>query len=110
MGAHVPRAGLRARRRGVPGRQRRGRRSDGLELRPVRRDHRQGRSAHPTGGRGRVRVLVDVTTLLRTPLLRSTTLGDAFGGTALLKAELLQKTGSVNARGVPAKLASLPPA
>jgi len=50
-----------------------------------------------------------VTTLLRTPLLRSTTLGDAFGGTALLKAELLQKTGSFKPRGILAKLATLTP-
>ena len=50
-----------------------------------------------------------MTTLLRTPLLRSTTLGDAFGGTALLKAELLQKTGSFKPRGILAKLATLTP-
>jgi threonine dehydratase len=48
-----------------------------------------------------------VTTLLRTPLLRSTTLGETFGGTALLKAELFQKTGSFKPRGMLAKLASL---
>jgi threonine dehydratase len=48
-----------------------------------------------------------VTTLLRTPLLRSTTLGAAFGGTALLKAELFQKTGSFKPRGILARLASL---
>jgi threonine dehydratase len=48
-----------------------------------------------------------VTALLRTPLLRSTTLGAAFGGTALLKAELFQKTGSFKPRGMLAKLASL---
>ena len=48
-----------------------------------------------------------MTTLLRTPLLRSTTLGAAFGGTALLKAELFQKTGSFKPRGILAKLASL---
>jgi threonine dehydratase len=48
-----------------------------------------------------------VTPLLRTPLLRSTTLGAAFGGTALLKAELFQKTGSFKPRGMLAKLASL---
>jgi threonine dehydratase len=48
-----------------------------------------------------------VTSLLRTPLLRSTTLGEAFGGTALLKAELFQKTGSFKPRGILAKLASL---
>ncbi|HEY7004291.1 MAG TPA: pyridoxal-phosphate dependent enzyme [Gaiellaceae bacterium] len=48
--------------------------------------------------------------LLRTPLLRSTTLGAAFGGTALLKAELFQKTGSFKPRGILAKLATLSPA
>ncbi len=48
-----------------------------------------------------------MTTLLRTPLLRSTTLGDAFGGTALLKAELFQKTGSFKPRGILAKLSTL---
>ena len=41
-----------------------------------------------------------MTTLLRTPLLRSTTLGEAFGGTAFLKAELFQKTGSFKPRGI----------
>jgi threonine dehydratase len=46
-------------------------------------------------------------TLLRTPLLRSTTLGAAFGGTAVLKAELFQKTGSFKVRGMLARLASL---
>jgi threonine dehydratase len=51
-----------------------------------------------------------VTTLLRTPLLRSTTLGEAFGGTALLKAELFQKTGSFKPRGILAKLGTLTPA
>jgi len=50
-----------------------------------------------------------VTPLLRTPLLRSTTLGAAFGGTALLKAELFQKTGSFKPRGILAKLATLSP-
>ncbi len=48
-----------------------------------------------------------MTTLLRTPLLRSTTLGDAFGGTALLKAELFQKTGSFKPRGVLNRLGAL---
>jgi threonine dehydratase len=48
-----------------------------------------------------------VTPLLRTPLLRSATLGAEFGGTALLKAELFQKTGSFKPRGMLAKLASL---
>ena len=50
-----------------------------------------------------------MTALLRTPLLRSTTLGEAFGGAALLKAELLQKTGSFKPRGILAKLATLSP-
>jgi threonine dehydratase len=50
-----------------------------------------------------------VTALLRTPLLRSTTLGEAFGGTAHLKAELFQKTGSFKPRGILAKLATLTP-
>ena len=50
-----------------------------------------------------------MTALLRTPLLRSTTLGEAFGGTALLKAELFQKTGSFKPRGILAKLATLTP-
>jgi threonine dehydratase len=48
-----------------------------------------------------------VSTLVRTPLLRSTTLGAAFRGAALLKAELFQKTGSFKPRGILAKLASL---
>jgi threonine dehydratase len=48
-----------------------------------------------------------VSTLVRTPLLRSTTLGAAFRGTGLLKAELFQKTGSFKPRGILAKLASL---
>jgi threonine dehydratase len=48
-----------------------------------------------------------VSALLRTPLLRSTSLGAAFGGTALLKAELFQKTGSFKPRGILAKLESL---
>ena len=47
--------------------------------------------------------------LLRTPLLPSETLGRAFGGRVLLKAELLQKTGSFKPRGVLTKLASLSP-
>jgi threonine dehydratase len=48
-----------------------------------------------------------VSALLRTPLLRSTSLGAAFGGTALVKAELFQKTGSFKPRGILAKLESL---
>jgi threonine dehydratase len=47
--------------------------------------------------------------LHRTPLLSSETLARAFGGRALLKAELLQKTGSFKPRGVLTKLASLSP-
>jgi threonine dehydratase len=81
----------------------------------VRRDHCQGRPAHPGRGRGRPRIQPDVDAaaaaiagrLLRTPLLSSETLGRAFGGTAFLKAELLQKTGSFKPRGVLTKLASL---
>lgn len=45
--------------------------------------------------------------LHRTPLLTSAALGRAFGGSASLKAELFQRTGSFKARGVLAKLASL---
>jgi threonine dehydratase len=45
----------------------------------------------------------------RTPLLTSATLGEAFGGIAVLKCELFQKTGSFKTRGVLAKLASLTP-
>jgi threonine dehydratase len=45
--------------------------------------------------------------LKRTPLLTSATLGRAFGGTALLKCELFQRTGSFKTRGVLTKLASL---
>jgi threonine dehydratase len=45
--------------------------------------------------------------LRRTPLLSSATLGEAFGGAALLKCELFQKTGSFKIRGVLTKLASL---
>jgi threonine dehydratase len=45
--------------------------------------------------------------LRRTPLLPSATLGEAFGGTAVLKCELFQKTGSFKTRGVLAKLSSL---
>jgi threonine dehydratase len=47
--------------------------------------------------------------LPRTPLLTSERLGRAVGGRALLKAELLQKTGSFKPRGVLTKLASLAP-
>jgi threonine dehydratase len=47
--------------------------------------------------------------LPRTPLLASETLGRSFGGRALLKAELLQKTGSFKPRGVLTKLTSLTP-
>ncbi|HEY7196919.1 MAG TPA: threonine/serine dehydratase [Gaiellaceae bacterium] len=45
--------------------------------------------------------------LHRTPLLGSRMLGEAFGGTAVLKCELFQRTGSFKARGVLTKLASL---
>jgi threonine dehydratase len=45
--------------------------------------------------------------LHRTPLFSSEALGRAFGGHALLKAELFQKTGSFKPRGMLAKLASL---
>jgi len=45
--------------------------------------------------------------LRRTPVQRSTTLGEAFGGRAYLKCELFQKTGSFKPRGVLTKLASL---
>ena len=45
--------------------------------------------------------------LHRTPMLSSRTLGEAFGGTALLKAELFQRTGSFKPRGLLARLAGL---
>jgi len=45
----------------------------------------------------------------RTPLLSSRTLSDRAGATVLLKAELLQRTGSFKPRGVLNKLASLSP-
>jgi threonine dehydratase len=45
--------------------------------------------------------------LLRTPLLRSTTLGEIAGASVSLKAELFQKTGSFKPRGVLTNLASL---
>ncbi len=45
--------------------------------------------------------------LTRTPLLTSATLGEAFGGSAVLKCELFQKTGSFKIRGVLTRLASL---
>lgn len=45
--------------------------------------------------------------LHRTPMLTSRTLGEAFGGTALLKAELFQRTGSFKPRGLLARLAGL---
>jgi threonine dehydratase len=47
--------------------------------------------------------------LLRTPLLRSTTLGEIAGARVFLKAELFQKTGSFKPRGVLNNLASLSP-
>src|SRR2546423_10860576 len=45
--------------------------------------------------------------LHRTPLLSSRTLSERAGATVLLKAELLQRTGSFKPRGVLNKLASL---
>ena len=54
LGAHVPGAGVRGRPRGRR-RHRHGRRR-ALELRPVRRDHRQGRPADPARGRLRAGV------------------------------------------------------
>jgi threonine dehydratase len=48
--------------------------------------------------------------LHRTPSFGSRTLGEAFGGTAVLKAELFQRTGSFKPRGILAKIASLSPA
>jgi threonine dehydratase len=48
--------------------------------------------------------------LHRTPSLGSRTLGEAFGGRAVLKAELFQRTGSFKPRGILAKIASLSPA
>src|SRR4029079_9207889 len=124
-GAHVPGAGLRGRRRG---RRRHGHgRGDALELRPVRRDHREGWTADAARGRVRARVLADLVRvarrlarvidrddvlrardtiagrLHRTPVLSSRSLGpDVF-----LKAELFQKTGSSRPRAALNKLASL---
>jgi threonine dehydratase len=45
--------------------------------------------------------------LLRTPTLRSTTLGELAGSRVFLKAELFQKTGSFKPRGVLTNLAAL---
>jgi threonine dehydratase len=45
--------------------------------------------------------------LLRTPLFRSTTLGELAGAQVFLKAELFQKTGSFKPRGVLTNLAAL---
>jgi threonine dehydratase len=45
--------------------------------------------------------------LHRTPILTSRTLGELFGGTAFIKAELFQRTGSFKPRGVLNKLAAL---
>jgi threonine dehydratase len=47
--------------------------------------------------------------LHRTPSLGSRTLGESFGGRAVLKAELFQRTGSFKPRGILAKIASLSP-
>jgi threonine dehydratase len=46
---------------------------------------------------------------VRTPLLGAETLGRAFGGRAVLKAELFQQTGSFKSRGVLTRLAALSP-
>jgi threonine dehydratase len=75
----------------------------------------EGRSPDAARRRGRSRIQLDVDAaaaviarrLHRTPLLSSATLGARFGGRALLKAELFQKTGSFKSRGVVTKLASL---
>src|SRR5688572_1578452 len=121
MGAHVPGPGVRDRPGSEPGRKRGRGRGDGVELRPVRRDLRQGRPAPRRGGRLGPRVSVDVigvedvvaaseaigTRLHRTPILSSAGLGKASGGSVYLKAELFQRTGSFKVRGVLAKLASL---
>ena len=95
---------------------------DGVELRPVRRDHCQGRTADAAGGRLRARVHGDVTVedvlaardtiagrLHRTPMLTSATLSELTGARVHLKAELFQKTGSFKTRGVLTKLAALTP-
>jgi len=47
--------------------------------------------------------------LHRTPVFTSRTLGEILGGTALLKAELFQRTGSFKPRGALTKLAALTP-
>lgn len=47
--------------------------------------------------------------LSRTPLLRSTTLGDRTGTRAFLKAECLQRTGSFKTRGATVRVAHLTP-
>ncbi len=47
--------------------------------------------------------------LHRTPTFSSRALGEAFGGTAHLKAELFQKTGSFKPRGLLAKIDTLDP-
>ena len=97
-------------------------RGDGVELRPVRRDHRQGRPAHPARRGLRPRVHGDVTVeevlaareaiggrLHRTPMLTSATLSELTGARVHLKAELFQKTGSFKLRGVLTNLAALSP-
>ena len=94
---------------------------DAVELRPVRRDHGQGRPADAGRGRRRPRVLADVIShddvlaareaiggrLHRTPLFSSRALSERIGAEAYLKAELFQRTGSFKPRGMLAKLASL---
>src|SRR5690242_11624373 len=47
--------------------------------------------------------------LHRTPMLTSRTLGERIGGTAYLKAELFQRTGSFKPRGAVFAIASLAP-
>src|SRR5215218_1422213 len=128
MGADVPRPGLRrpagARRRGHG-------RGHAVELRPVRRDHGEGRAldaarrrrragvhAHMSGvgvGAGLPVAQDDVlaaretigSRLHRTPLLSSATLSDRVGARVLLKAELFQRTGSFKPRGMLNALAHL---
>ncbi|HEY3070795.1 MAG TPA: pyridoxal-phosphate dependent enzyme [Gaiellaceae bacterium] len=81
----------------------------------MRRDHGEGGTPDAARGRGRSRIHPDVEAaaaviagrLHRTPLFSSETLGASFAGSAYLKAELFQKTGSFKPRGVLTKLASL---
>ena len=110
-----PAAGLRG------GRERR--RGDAVELRPVRRDHRQGRPPHSARGRRGAGLQADVIIELadveaareriagrvhRTPTFGSETLSERAGGAEVhLKAELFQKTGSFKPRGALNKLSQL---